>query len=921
MAQGDFMKDILNASKALNEARKEGIIDGAKQEEQMNRMLNMHEAIISKKEEAFKWDLKSETIGKNIKRWTKGKIDDANNLKKVKKNLIKQDKSIKRMGDIEKKLSKELSKEQKIYLSNKIKQAKVEKEIADVNYKMAKKSSSKLGGVMAGVGNIASIAGNLLSPLSGIFKMALSIGTAIFKTIFPIEKAWKMFLNMQSAVGGLSADIGLTNKEYRGLMNNMPQLYNDIAGYGGKIEDIANIINEFSNNTGKNRLFSNSEVEDIVKLGYSTGLGVKGVTEMVSEFDNLGYSMKTTMKTADKGRKVAAKFNINQTKLLKTTTDVVKNLTGSAFGRSVEDLTKLAAKSQSLRFNLAESIKSFKDAFFSPEKAVEAAAKIQVLGGEMAQQFGDPFSLMYDSMNNADGMAEKLIDSAKNLAIKNKNNQFIIPPAQRQILKEQAEALGQNYDQIVNAGIEQAKTSDKLMSLSKSSGSLINFSEDDKQSLSNLITMNKGGKYEIKMPNGVSKLVSNITSEDQLKNILSTRKANESAAQERLNLSQRFAIVLDRFAIGLTPLFTNLTRFLEDEGTLKKIEDLGIAISDQMIPFIDSAFAPGGVLEKGLNFFLNDFNEFLDDSKKMMDGEGPFFTKIQNVMQSMVKFMANTILPYVQYIFGNIFTALKDLPLVGDSLNSAGQQLIGQSFRDSDGNVVGGTVAMAGGRESANKLMDQAAKSLSKSESSNNFFTRTSSGVLNLLEGTAYSIASLQGYLHGMDTEGLQKQARVSLQLSGAQMTDALTGLVSSSADDNSYEMELRDELRTTEGYNAESLSKFQHIPIEPVQDAMVYSNGRLIKGSPGDAVAFIDEMAARNTYSSNNNSTSTMTVNVSGTIEHDTPNGIKNITAKQLYDADPQMFGKYIEATMAKTEFGSANYVVDFGVSPINDI
>ena len=172
-----------------------------------------------------------------------------------------------------------------------------------------------------------------------------------------------------------------------------------------------------------------------------------------------------------------------------------------------------------------------------------------------------------------------------------------------------------------------------------------------------------------------------------------------------------------------------------------------------------------------------------------------------------------------------------------------------------------------------------------------------------------------------MDTEGLQKQARVSLQLSGAQMTDALTGLVSSSADDNSYEMELRDELRTTEGYNAESLSNFRHIPIEPVQDAMVYSNGRLIKGSPGDAVAFIDEMAARNTYSSNNNSTSTMTVNVSGTIEHDTPNGIKNITAKQLYDADPQMFGKYIEATMAKTEFGSANYVVDFGVSPINDI
>ena len=132
---------------------------------------------------------------------------------------------------------------------------------------------------------------------------------------------------------------------------------------------------------------------------------------MVAEFDNVGYSLGTTLKVAQKGRNEAARFNINQTKLLQTTTEVIKGLTGSGFGRSVEGLTKLAAKAESLRFNLAESIKSFKDAFFSPEKAVEAAAKIQVLGGEFAQMFGDPFQLMYDSMNNADGMAEKLINS------------------------------------------------------------------------------------------------------------------------------------------------------------------------------------------------------------------------------------------------------------------------------------------------------------------------------------------------------------------------------------------------------------------------------------------------------------------------------------------------------------------------------
>ena len=51
------------------------------------------------------------------------------------------------------------------------------------------------------------------------------------------------------------------------------------------------------------------------------------------------------------------------------------------------------------------------------------------------------------------------------------------------------------------------------------------------------MTLNKSGQYEIKMPNGVSQLVSNITSEDQLKTILAQRKASDTAAQNRLTIS------------------------------------------------------------------------------------------------------------------------------------------------------------------------------------------------------------------------------------------------------------------------------------------------------------------------------------------------------------------------------------------------
>lgn len=934
MAQGDFFSNLQKAQQSLNDARANGLITAQQEEDHMNKMISYYEAINAKKAAGREWDLKNQTILQNISRFGKQMVQDAENLRDAKKNLKKTAEEIKKLDETANKLEAKGNKLAADIVKKKKAQLELEQEIAEVNVETAKSASSRMGGAMAMMGKIgggiATQFSGIGSIFSGILGTAFNLAKSLFDIILPIEKAWKMFLEMQKVVGNVSADIGLTYKEYRNLLSQMPILYNEIAGYGGKIEDIGKIIAGFSNETGKNRLFSKEEITDIVKLGYSTGLGVEGVTNMVAEFDNLGISLGTTLKTAEKGRQVAAKFNINQTKLLKTTTDVVKNLTGTAFGRSVEDLTKLAAKAESLRFNLAESINSFKDAFFSPEKAVEAAARIQVLGGEMAQQFGDPFSLMYESMNNADGMAEKLIASAKDLAVKNKNGEFIIPPAQRQILREQAEALGQDYDQIVNAAIEQAKVGDKMISLAKSGASLTGFDEDQKQQLANLMTLNKNGQYEIKMPNGVSELVSNITSEDQLKNILAQRKASETAAQNRLTLQERLNIVLDRFAIGLTPLFEKLNGFLEDEGTLKKIEDLGKGIADKLIPFINELFTPGGRLDTGIKFFLENFNGFLDNVKSIMDGKGSFWEKIKSIFTSMVDFATKTILPYIQYVFGNIFTALKDVPGIGEALGLAGEQLIAKSFqvgKDKDGKPTynAGTVGMAGGVDAANKILASANQNKADAESNHNFLTRFTSSVGNLLSGTYYSAkAGIQG-LAGYDSTEAQRQARIDLELSGAQQADAWGGLFDWSGKDEgmagafgynqSFEEMARQKMQTTENYNP------GYQKIENVKDAMVYANGQYIKGGPGDAVAFLDEMAFGQAYKSSmgGGSDTTVTVNVSGVIEHDTPNGKKSITAKELYDSDPQMFSEFIKATMAKNEYGSGNYIVDFGVVPIS--
>ena len=105
------------------------------------------------------------------------------------------------------------------------------------------------------------------------------------------------------------------------------------------------------------------------------------------------------IKLTDKARNIAARYNVNVTQVLQTYKGLVESLSGVGFGKGLDNLTKLAAKAQAIRFDIVGSTKAFTDTFFDPEKAVEASAKMQLLGGKFAQSFGDPMTLAFESMN------------------------------------------------------------------------------------------------------------------------------------------------------------------------------------------------------------------------------------------------------------------------------------------------------------------------------------------------------------------------------------------------------------------------------------------------------------------------------------------------------------------------------------------
>ena len=79
------------------------------------------------------------------------------------------------------------------------------------------------------------------------------------------------------------------------------------------------------------------------------------------------------------------------------------------------------------------------DKFYQPEAAIEAAANLQMLGGDIAQAFGDPFETMYLARNKPEELAEKVGEMTKNMMQFNEESgEFEMPAEARMQLQSTA---------------------------------------------------------------------------------------------------------------------------------------------------------------------------------------------------------------------------------------------------------------------------------------------------------------------------------------------------------------------------------------------------------------------------------------------------------------------------------------------------
>jgi hypothetical protein len=328
----------------------------------------------------------------------------------------------------------------------------------------------------------------------GIKSLKTSLEDAIKDTLDP-NRFVTFYEKIEDTATKTSRSVSLGIQGYnKQLQQTMYNVYTQTIQFGGEIQDTTDYISSLASTMGKLPSIQEKVVTQAVAFSKITGIGVKEVAQYVGEFANIGLGQQAAMDRLNKIYTTAKKYGVDAQKLTKTVSENLSKANTYGFKNGVAGLTKMAAEAQRLGLKMDNIFKIAEDAL-DPEKAIEMAAGMQMLGGNVGA-LADPFRLMYLAQNDIEGLKNEFVKAAESSAIFNEQTgEFQITGEQMRRLRSQADQLGVSYDEIAETAIR-AKKEQMVMSKIPLVG---NLTEDQKKVITGLAEINNG-KVQIQIP-------------------------------------------------------------------------------------------------------------------------------------------------------------------------------------------------------------------------------------------------------------------------------------------------------------------------------------------------------------------------------------------------------------------------------------
>lgn len=420
----------------------------------------------------------------------------------------------------------------------------------------------------------------------------------------------------------LSVNIGVGYQNQELLGKSFQDSLIKVKELGGDVDDVNSIYTKFSDQSGRVRILDDEEVQRIFAIEKATGLMGDSAAALAERFDLVGISSEDFANNIEQIMKDTQKMGLNSSKVVKVLSDNFENMQRMSFKGGVKAMTEMAKLAVKMRMDISDML-GMADKFYEPEAAIEAAAKIQLLGGDIANAFGDPIQMMYEARNAPEEFAKRIGDATEGMVKFNEETgQFDMVAENRQKLIAMSEALGLNKDQLIDTAYQMSKMKQIKMDVG---GNL--FDEETMDKIASLAKFDKtSGQWKIDVAGEeiavkdldatqLEKALASPT--DEKSAIIETAKASMTTNQllEAVVKSNEVAIVrqtrvYETLEKGLDPLLKSTSEankmVIKEFGEYAKSSEFGKKLTD----VIDLATLQFKTASDGILYLTKALEEF-----------------------------------------------------------------------------------------------------------------------------------------------------------------------------------------------------------------------------------------------------------------------------------------------------------------------
>ena len=340
--------------------------------------------------------------------------------------------------------------EQQTYLS--LEQAIVGVESARLSLRLAEINAEKAG--LDYINKLFQIQSNLLN----VRKAAAEAPKNYVKEL---ESLYEPFIKIDAAASVYTKTIGGSRDTMKALRKETIDLANERnfqARYNTSVEELIKLQTKYNSELGRSVKLTNDQKESLAALRQV--YGDEKAIEFATKLSSFGYDMTRASGLAGKLFAEASKRGIALDKYSKNLLTNIKMAQTLTFEKGINGLKEMAARATELNFNMQETAKA-SEKLSTLEGALEASSQLAVLGGNFSL-FSNPLAMFHESLSDAEGLQDRIINQFSGLASWDSNRgQIYMSGYDRIRMREAAKAMGMDPSEVSNMVFEKARR-DKL---------------------------------------------------------------------------------------------------------------------------------------------------------------------------------------------------------------------------------------------------------------------------------------------------------------------------------------------------------------------------------------------------------------------------------------------------------------------------